>query len=117
MVLTLSAIMVVARDAFHGLPHLALKLLGRREDDTSLGWEEVYGDLLRKIGKYDASSRSPGAKGNIDGPHQQASAADRSGLEEEKESLITADKTENGGFDLEMPQRSISKSYSHSRER
>lgn len=53
MVLFLASVMVLTRDAFHGVVRLALTVFGGpRFDPESLSWEAIYGDLLRKIGKH-----------------------------------------------------------------
>lgn len=53
MVLLLASIMVLSRDAFHGMPRLALGLFGGPFfDPKTMDWESTYGALLRKIGKH-----------------------------------------------------------------
>lgn len=53
MVLLLASVMVLTRDAFHGMVRLALTAFGGLQfDPENMTWEATYGDLLRKIGKH-----------------------------------------------------------------
>lgn len=59
ILLFLASVMVLRRDAFHGMPRLALTTFGGRNfDASSMTWEDTYGDLLRKIGKHPYDSGS-----------------------------------------------------------
>jgi len=53
MVLFLASVMVLTKDAFHGVVRAALIAFGGPQFDAeSLSWEATYGALLRKIGKH-----------------------------------------------------------------
>ncbi|CAM9735418.1 unnamed protein product, partial [Phaeothamnion confervicola] len=55
MVLAIAAVMLFVRDAYDGLPALALRLFG---SGVRLSWQEAYGPLLAKLGKGPALSHS-----------------------------------------------------------
>lgn len=62
MVLLLASIMVLSRDAYHGVARLALEVLGGSQyDPATMTWEAVYGDLLRKLGRHPDGTGSAGA--------------------------------------------------------
>lgn len=64
MVLFLASVMVLSRDAYHGIARLALTFFGGRYiDPGSLTWEATYGDLLRKLGKH-PDRHKPAASGS-----------------------------------------------------
>ncbi|CAN0169434.1 unnamed protein product [Ascophyllum nodosum] len=53
VVVFLASVMVLSRDAYHGIARLAITCLGGRHVDRgSLTWEATYGELLRKLGKH-----------------------------------------------------------------
>ena len=49
IVVILAGIMVNTKDSYHGLVRATVTALGEGLDSS---WEGIYGDLLRKIGKY-----------------------------------------------------------------
>lgn len=70
MVVLLASVMVLSRDAYHGMARLALTVFGgRHHDAATLTWEKTYGDLLRKIGRHPHGQTPPseGVGGGVGG--------------------------------------------------
>lgn len=107
MVLFLASVMVLTRDAFMGVPRLALALFGGRYyEPESMTWERTYGDLLRKLGKNADGTSSSGAVpsgggatvagGGAGSVTHRVVAGSRETLIEEAEALLLQEATENG---------------------
>lgn len=119
MVLFLASVMILTRDAFLGVPRLALTLFGGQHyDRESMNWENTYGDLLRKIGKHwdgtnnapmGSSSSTPGGKvGGSAFIGHRAVTGSSCDVIEEAESLLMQDMGENGtGLGLELKQTGL----------
>lgn len=86
MVLFLASVMVLSRDAYHGIARLALTFIGGRHiDPGSLTWEATYGDLLRKLGKHPDRHKTAAAGGGSDARERSRSVASGGGLGEDIE--------------------------------
>lgn len=74
MVVFLASVMVLSRDAYHGIARLALTFFGWRHiDPGSLTWEATYGDLLRKLGKHPDRHKPVAAGGSSDAQERNRS--------------------------------------------